>query len=105
MRSFLKTRYRQTGFLPPLNIGVDNGTSNHRTRQFLTAVTIVPNSNQLFQVVYLGQPVVKDHTGYGVARSIKDGLDNFGVKGEQIEWSSHDGQYFHLSVPQALLDL
>ena len=98
MTTFLKIRYSQTGFLPPLNIGADKGTSNHRTRQFLTAVTIVPDSEKLFQIVYLGQPVVKDHTGYGVAKSIKDGLDSFGIIGKQIEGSSHDGQYFHLSI-------
>ena len=89
----------QTGFLPPINIGADKGTSHHRTRQFIIAVTIILDADKLIQPVYIGQPVVKQHDGKGIALSIKDDLDTFGIKGEQLEGSSHDGQYSHLSVP------
>ena len=51
------------------------------------------------------QPVVKQHDGKGIALSIKDGLDTFGIKGEKHEGSSHDGQYSHLSVPTYLHSL
>ena len=40
-----------------------------------------------------------------VSKSIKEGLDKFGIIGIQIEASSHDGQYFHLSVPDGLVEL
>ena len=105
MQRFLTSRLNQTGFFPPLNIGADKGTSKHRTRQFITAVTVVPDSPNLLQPVYIGQPVVKDHTGPGVSTSIKAGLDKFGIVGNQIEGSSHDGQYYHLSVPEGLKEL
>ena len=41
----------QTGFLPLLKIGADNGTSTHRTRHFITAVTVIPDSSQLLAYV------------------------------------------------------
>ena len=105
MSSFLTSRMPQTGNLPPINVGVDKGTNKHRTRQFMTALTVVPDAEKLLQPIYIGQPIVKDHTGQGVASSIKAGLDNFGISAVQIEASSHDGQYFHLSVPEALAKL
>ena len=91
--------------MPPLNIGADKGTSYHRTRQFITAVTVIPDSVDVIDGVYIRQPVVKSHTGEGVVPSIKEGLDVFEITGEQLEGSSHDGQYFHLSVPDYLRNL
>ena len=105
MRKYLNDRLQQTGFPPPLNIGADKGTSRHRTRQFLMALTIVPDSESFLQPVYIGQPVVKDPSGPGVSASIKEGLDNFGITAFQIEASSHDEQYYHLSVPEGLKQL
>ena len=102
MKTFLTSRLPQTGCLPPVNVGADKGTNRHRTRQFLTALTVVPDADELLQPIYIGQPVVKDHTGPGVALSIKDGLDRYGIMPIQFEASSHDGQYFHLSVPENL---
>ena len=63
------------------------------------------NSLKVLHMLYIGQPVVKSHTGADVAASIKEGLDTFGIKAEQLEASSHDGQYFHLSVPEALRNI
>ncbi len=105
MSTFLTSRMVQTGHLPPVNVGADKGTNRHRTRQFMTALTVVPDAEELLQPIYIGQPIVKDHTGQGVASSIKDGLDKFGILSVQLEASSHDGQYFHLSVPEALCKL
>ena len=105
MATFLTSRLPQTGYLPPLNIGADKGTNRHRTRQFLTALTVVPDADELLQPIYIGQPVVKNHNGQGVALSIKDGLDKYQISSVQVEGSSHDGQYFHLSVPDALRKL
>ena len=48
---------------------------------------------------------MKVHTGSGVTESIKEGLDRFGITSKQLESSSHDGQYFHLSVPEHLRHL
>ena len=105
MKKFLNSRLLQTGFLPPVNIDADKGTSRHRTRQFIMALTTVPDSEVFLQAVYIGQPVVKNHSGFGVAESIKDGLDKFKIVGEQLEALSHDGQYFLLSMPDGLKHL
>ena len=105
MSKFLNSIMAQSGCLPPINIGADKGTSKHRTRQFITALIVIPDAAQVLQPVYVGQPVVKQHSGKGVALSIKNGLDIFGIVSTQLEGSSHDGQYFHLSVPEEIRTL
>ena len=100
---FLDQRLRQTGFLPPINVQADKGTTVHSTRQFTTVSTITPGSESLISVIYLGQPIVKNHTGEGIANSIIEELENYGIKGSQVEGGSYDGQYFHLNVPDHLV--
>ena len=104
-KKFFNTRLEQTGFRPPLNIAADKGTNVHRTRQFTIVITIVPNSKNLLNPIYIGQPVVKSHNGNGVAESIKESLNSFDIIGSQIEAGSFDGQYFHLSVPEVLKEM
>ena len=103
--SFLTTRLVQTGYLPPLNIQADKGTNVHRTRQFLSVITVIPDSDCLLGCIYVGQPVVKAHDGHGVTVSINEGLQRFGIVCAQIEGGSFDGQYFHLSVDKELAKL
>ena len=99
---FLNTRLPQTGFLPPVNIQADKGTTVHNTRKFQTVSAFTPESESLISVVYLGQPIVKNHSGDGVATSIVEQLALYGIDGSQVEGGSFDGQYFHLSVPEHL---
>ena len=99
---FLGTRLPQTGFLPPINVQADKGTTVHNTRQFTTVTTITPGSASLLSVVYLGQPIVGNHSGEGVADSIVEELNKYGIAAAQVEGGSFDGQYFHLSVPDHL---
>ena len=99
---FFCSRLDQTGFRPPLNIVADKGTNVHRTRQFTAVITVVPNSENLINPIYIGQPVVKVHNGSGIATSIKESLNAFDINGSQIEGGSFDGQYLHLSVPEVL---
>ena len=89
----------QTGYLPPLNILTDKGTSVHRTCQFLSVITVIPDFDGLSGCIYAGQPVV--HDGHGIAVSITEGLQKLGIVGAQIE----GGQYFHLSVDKELVKL
>ena len=72
--TFLSSRLEQTGFLPPVNVQADKGTSVHNTRQFTTVATVVPGSDSLISTIYLGQPVGKNHTGKGVSISIVEEL-------------------------------
>ena len=62
---FLNTRLPQTGFLPPVNIQADKGTTVHNTRQFTTVSAFTPESESLISVVYLGQPIDKNLSGDG----------------------------------------
>ena len=101
---FLSSRLEPTGFLPPLNMQTDKGTTVHNTRQFTTVATVVPGSESLVSIVYLGQPIVKSHTGEGVSKSICEELCRYQIDPSQLEGGSYDGQYFHLNVPQHLTE-
>ena len=105
MIDFFNSRLEQTGFRSPVNVQADKGTNCHRTRQFTSVMTIVPGSPNLITFIYLGQPVVKEHDGLGIAKSIAEQLSFWNISSSQIEGGSFDGQYFHLSVPEHLSKL
>ena len=94
-RKYLSTRLSATGFLPSLGVVADKGTTVHNTRQFTTTATVVPGSSSLVNIIYLGQPIVKSHTGEGVANSIVEELTRYSItSAQQLESGSFDGQYF-----------
>ena len=95
---FLTTPLVQTGFRVPIKIVADKDTRKHRTRQLVLITLIVPDSPNLIQAVYLGHPVVDDHSGPGVAQNLIAVVEKSGITAEQVEGQSYDGQYFHLSV-------
>ena len=95
---FLTTPLVQTGFKVPIKIVADKDTRKHRTRQLVLITLIVPDSPNLIQAVYLGHPVVDDHSGPGVAQNLIGVVEKSGIIAEQIEGQSYDGQYFDLSV-------
>ena len=70
-----------------------------------SVVNIVPDSDTPICFVYLGQPVVKDHSGKGISQSIVDQLSRYDIKKNQLEGASFDGQYFILNVPDHLCKL
>ena len=80
VKNFLNLRLTQTGNLPAINTTADRATYKHRTRQFLSCVTLVPVADDLLQVISFGQPIVKGHKGFEIAQNIKEGLDIFGIK-------------------------
>ena len=102
---FLSTRLPQTGFLPAICLQADKGTTVHNTRQFTTVAVIVPGSEALITIIYLGQPIVKSHSGRGVAESMGEELGLAMIDSSQLESGSFDGQYFHLGVPCHLTEM
>lgn len=102
LKAFLNNRLIQTGFQPPLKIIADKATWKHRTRQFIMAVTVIPDSAQLIQALYLGHPVIKAHNGQAVAESIISCMSEYSITKAQFNGGSFDGQYFNLSVPDYL---
>ena len=85
-----------------MNIQADIGTNVHRSRQFTTAVLVVPDIENLLVNILLGQPIVKDHTGEGLSTSVNCELERNDIKPEQVEGFSGNGQYIKWSVPKIL---
>ena len=102
LKNYLKKPLSQTGFAPPVKVLADKATYKHRTRQFVGLTSIIPDSDDLLQYMFLGLPVVKLHTGEGVGQSIISVLEEFEISAEQFQGGSFDGQYFHLSVSDVL---
>ena len=67
---FLTIPLVQTGFRAPIKIVADKDTSKHRSRQLVLIITVVPDSPILIQPMYLGHPVVTDHTGKGLLQTL-----------------------------------
>ena len=105
VNKFISWPLLQTGHRPPLNISADKATYKHRTRQFVSAVTVVPDSDKLIQYIFLGSPIVKAHDGNSVAKNWKEAMDKRLVAADQIAGGSVDGQYFHLKVSRHLEEL
>ena len=59
------------------------------------------------QTFFIGNPVVRDHTGKGLANSVAEELEKVCSKkslASQLVGGGTDGQYFTLGVPQILKD-
>ena len=102
VKDYFKKPLPQTGFAPPVKVLEDKATYQHRTRQFVGLTSIIPDSDNLLQYMFLGLPVVKLHTGEGVGQGIISVLEEFEISAEKFQGGSFDGQYFHLSVPDVL---
>ena len=71
VRRFVQTPLVQTGHLPPVGISADKGTYKHRSRQFLSLVTIMPGGTNLVENLSCGQPVVTEgSTGLELAKNM-----------------------------------
>ena len=87
-------------------MSADKGTYQHRSRQFLSIVTVVPGGNNLIEVLTCGQPVVTEgSSGYELARNMKSGFDSFGITASQLESCVFDGVYFHCSIEEQINQL
>ena len=103
VEKYITTNLLQTGHLPPIALSADKATYKHRSRQFLSIVTIVPDGENFLEVISCGQPVVKEGSdAVGLAKNIKEGLDAYAITGSQIESAVFDGVYFHCNVPEML---
>ena len=98
---FFSTPLDCTGHLPPLAVSADKATFKHRSRQFLSVVTVIPGGDNLLEVISCGQPVVTaGSSGVELTKNIKSGLDEYNVLGCQIESGVFDGVYFHCSIEE-----
>ena len=53
----------------------------------------------------LGSPIVKDHSGKGLAEGMLSCTRDFGIDDNQLEGIGVDGQYIHLGVKKHMLQL
>ena len=106
VKHFLRTPLLATGHLPPVALSADKGTFKHRSRQFLSCVSVVPGGTNLLEVLTCGQPVVtQGSSGWQLAVNMKTGFDYVGIDPSQIESGVFDGVYFHCSIEENLSTL
>ena len=80
MKQFLTSKLPQTGHRPPLALSSDKATYKHRSRQFLSVVTISPGSDNVLEMVSFGQPIVKHgSTAAALSENMREGYDALGV--------------------------
>ena len=80
LMSFFSSHLDHTGCKPPVTLQADKGTNVHRTRQYPSVVTVVPESHKWLTYICFGQPVVKSHDGPGVTRSIINELNSWDIQ-------------------------
>ena len=101
VQKYLNTPLKQTGHLPPCGVSADKGTYKHRSRQFLSCVTVMPGGNNWLEVLTCGKPVVtQGSTGLELAKNMKGGFDYIGLSPVQIESGVFDGVYFHCAIEE-----
>eukprot|EP00112_Aurelia_sp_Birch-Aquarium-sp1_P022977 Seg6674.3 transcript_id=Seg6674.3/GoldUCD/mRNA.D3Y31 product="hypothetical protein" protein_id=Seg6674.3/GoldUCD/D3Y31 len=87
------------GFRPCGKVLADKATHKQRTRQFVSFVTVIPDSESLIHTISLDVVVVKAHRGPDIKDSLVSVLSTANIVGDQYLGGSYDGQYHHLSVP------
>ena len=98
VNNFLNNQLDQTGFRPVGKVVADKSTC-----RFVAFITVVPDSTELIQPIFLDIHVVKaGRTGPAIANSLIDVLNKKDITTEQYQGGSYDGQYHHLSVPELL---
>ena len=53
IKKFLNTHMVQTGFRPFVKISADKATLKHRTRQIISVIVLIPDSQLLLQAMFL----------------------------------------------------
>ena len=92
--------------MPPLAGSADKGTYKHHSRHYIGVISINPGGNNFLEAISCGQPVVTGgSTGLDLARSIKEGFDDFKITGDQLESFVFDGVYFHCSVLEKIVEI
>ena len=103
VRMFVQTPLVQTGHLPPVGISADKGTYKHRSRQFLSLVTIMPGGTNLLEILSCGQPVLTEgSTGLELAKNMKAGFDHIGVDPRKLSQEFLMGSTFTVLLRSTL---
>ena len=101
LRNKLNSPMMCSGRRPPVAISVDKMTQKRRTGQITALATLIPEAppSEMVQTFYIGNPVVREHNGKGLAQSAGNEYKKVICSEnapEQIVGGGMDGQYFHL---------
>ena len=99
----LQTPLACSGHKPPVGVMIDKMTQKKRTGQITAIQTLIPEAGpqDMVQVFFVGNPVVRDHTGKGVAKAAGDEVKKF-CDPNQIVSFGGDGAYFNLGIEREL---
>ena len=112
------TRYLSTpldftgGKVPPIALSCNKMAEKRRSGQITAIAILYPGKelspDEVVQTFFIGNPVVRTHTGNGVAQSASSELMKI-VKKESIATQlvciGTDDQYFHLGFPMHLREI
>lgn len=103
VKTHLSSPLVATGCLPPVNVLADGATYQHKKRQIIGVVTIVPGSQQLLQAFFLDAPLCPNSTGDGLATSIISVVEPL-IRSTQFMGFTGDGVYYKCHVGEKLND-
>ena len=106
---FLSTPLKQTQFLPTGKILADSSTTNHRQREFVGFLTVVPDNEEvLIRTVHLPIIMQKDGKGHSqkeaICKSLKVGTESLIINSDQYLGTSGDGHFQHCHVHELVDD-
>ena len=103
LKTKLQTALICSGQKPPVGIMIDKMTQKKRTGQITAIQTLIPEAgpDNMVQVFFIGNPVVRDHTGKGVASAAGQEVKKY-CDSSQIVSFGGDGAYFHLNIESEL---
>ena len=106
IRIFLQTPLEQTGYLPCGKVLFDSSTTKKVNREFVGFVCTVPDSDELIQVIYIGNGTLSETKGVDIAQVVlqvlKLGTEEIVIKEEQYLGTSVDGHTLHCNVHEYL---
>lgn len=105
----LDTPLQATMTRPPVALSVDKMTQKKRSGQISAIGTLVPEAppDQMVQTFFLGNPIVRNHSGLGLAESAVSELKkvlNPNSIATQLTGGGTDGQYFNLNFEEHLTE-
>ena len=101
---FLSTPLKKTGDCVPISVVDDLAMYQRETRQFVSAITVIPNDVNLLRAIPLAAKTVTSdgRSGVKIAATIKNVIKEFAVKPEQIVSTTFDGAFIHEKVNEKL---
>lgn len=104
---YLSTPLDKTGENVPCSISDDLATYQKETRQFVTVLVPVPNSEILIRAIPLSSaPVSSDgRSGQKIAETIYETIEDYRISPNQVVSTCFDGAYIHETVGPKLVTL